>query len=59
MSKRSDDRLADRFVCPGCGAKNTPAITVIHVDRRGEARCAHCGREAPARAFLPEIDADR
>jgi transcription elongation factor Elf1 len=59
MAKHWEKRLEDSFVCPSCGAKNTPAITVIHMDRRGNARCAHCGREAAAREFLPEIDPDR
>jgi transcription elongation factor Elf1 len=45
--------LVDRFVCPGCGAKNTPKITVIQLGRSGDARCSHCGHEAAAKRFLP------
>jgi transcription elongation factor Elf1 len=50
--------LMHRFKCPGCGAKNTPTITVIHLDQSGNARCAHCGRDAPAKQFLPAPDDD-
>jgi transcription elongation factor Elf1 len=46
--------LVDRFVCPRCGAKNTPKVTIIHLGRSGDARCSHCGKEDAARGFLPE-----
>jgi hypothetical protein len=48
--------LVNRFVCPGCGAKNTPTITVIVLDPSHNARCSHCGHEAPAKRFLPPED---
>ena len=50
--------LVRRFVCPGCGAKNTPTITVIHLDPSHNARCSECGHEAPAKRFLLAADDD-
>jgi transcription elongation factor Elf1 len=32
--------LVNRFVCPGCGAKNTPTTTVIQLDPSHNARCS-------------------
>jgi transcription elongation factor Elf1 len=50
--------FVDRFVCSGCGAKNTPTINVIQFDPSGSARCSHCGHEAAAKRFLPDADDD-
>jgi transcription elongation factor Elf1 len=50
--------LLERFVCPRCGAKNTPTIAVIHLGRTGDARCAHCGKEGAGKEFLPDEDRD-
>jgi len=56
--RRWERDLINRFTCPGCGAKNTPTITVIQLARTGDARCSHCGREAPAKQFLPAAQDD-
>jgi transcription elongation factor Elf1 len=45
--------LLERLVCPRCGAKNTPEAIIIQMDRAGNARCTHCGKEDAVKAFLP------
>ena len=50
--------LIAKFVCPGCGAKNTPETTVIQLDHYHNARCSHCRHEAAAKRFVPAADDD-
>jgi transcription elongation factor Elf1 len=50
--------MVARFVCPGCGARNTVTAIVIQLAPSGDARCSHCKREGPARMFLPGPDED-
>jgi transcription elongation factor Elf1 len=57
--KRWEQQLQHRFVCPSCGAQNTRTVTVIQLSRSGDARCSHCGKDAPAKRFLPDpVDDD-